>query len=50
MHEITVFDDLTAQVLQEIGKFDLCSASIRRYKKTYDRLKEFAAAKGERSF
>ena len=50
MHEITVLDDLTAHVLQEIGKFDLCSATVRRYKKTYDRLKEFAAARGERSF
>lgn len=50
MHAITVLADLTAQVLQEIGKFDLCSASIRHYKKTYDRLKEFAAAKGDSSF
>ncbi len=50
MHTITVLDDLTARVLQEIGKFGLCSASIRHYKKTYDRLKEFAAAKGVHSF
>jgi len=50
MHEITELNDLTAQVLQEINKFGLCSETVCRYKKTYDKLKEFAAAKGVRSF
>ncbi len=50
MHANPLLDDLTARVLQEIGKFGLCSASIGHYRKTYNRLKEFASTRGVGSF
>jgi site-specific recombinase XerD len=43
-------DDLTKRVLQEIDKFGLGFATKRHYKKTYERLKEFAAVRDMDTF
>ena len=40
-----LLEDLTKRVLQEISKLGLCSELNCQYRRTYDRLKEFAAAR-----
>lgn len=45
-----LLEDLTKRVLQEIGKFGLGVATNRHYRQTYDRIKEFAAARDMDSF
>ena len=46
MESQLLLDDLTPRVLQEIGKFGLNAATNRYYRQAYDRIGEFAAAKG----
>lgn len=43
MHDNPSLDDLIDSVLQEIGKFGLGSETFCHYRRTYDRLKKFAA-------
>ena len=50
MHANLLLDDLTKRVIQEIDKFGLGFATKYHYKKTYDRIKEFAAARAMDSF
>jgi site-specific recombinase XerD len=38
----TNLQDLTERTLQEINKFGLCPEAIRQYRRTYERLKDFA--------
>ena len=45
MHTTLGLDDLVESVLQEIGKFGLNPATINRYRQTYKRFKEYAAAR-----
>ena len=45
MHTNLMWDDLIESVLQEIGKFGLDPATINHYRHTYERLKEYAAAR-----
>jgi len=42
MHEKLLLENLIHKVLQEIGKLGLCSELNCQYRRTYDRLKEFA--------
>jgi site-specific recombinase XerD len=46
MQSQLLLDDLIPRVLQEIGRFGLKAATNRYYRKAYDRITEFAAAKG----
>ena len=50
MHDNLSLDDLIDSVLQEIGKFGLGSATFMHYRRTYDRLKKFAARRNTDSF
>jgi len=50
MHTNLLLEDLTKRVLQEIGKFGLGVETNRQYRRTYDRIKEFAAARNMDSF
>ena len=45
-----LLEDLTKRVLKEISKLGLCSELNCQYIRTYDRLKEFAAARDMDSF
>lgn len=45
-----LLEDLTKRVLQEISKLGLCSELNCQYRRTYDRLKEFAAVRDMDSF
>jgi hypothetical protein len=39
--------DLTERTLQEIARFGLCSELNRQYRRTYQRLKDFASRRNE---
>ena len=45
MHTNLFWDDLIKRVLQEIGEFGLDLATINQYRQTYNRIKQYAAAK-----
>lgn len=45
-----LLEDLIRELLQEIGKFGLCTAGYLQYKCAYDRLREFAHERGITTF
>ena len=45
-----LLNDLISGILQEIKKFDLCSEGYQQYRRIYDRIREFAAARNIDSF
>lgn len=45
-----LLDDLTEELLWEIGKFGLCTAGYLQYRRAYDRLREFAADRNINAF